>query len=201
MKRVYGILAAVLLSGLLRAADVTVDFNRDIRPILSDKCFTCHGPDPGNRKTALRFDTEAGAHIDLAKGRHVIVAGDPAASEIIRRIASSDQAVRMPPAYAGQAKLSDREIELIRQWIEQGAQWQKHWSFLSPKRSPLPTLKNPSWVRNPIDAFVLARLERDNLQPSPEAARTTLIRRVTLDLTGLPPTPAEVDAFFSATSP
>jgi hypothetical protein len=187
-------LAVILLAGVAFAADATVDFNRDVRPILSDKCFTCHGPDPGNRKTALRFDTEAGA-------QPAIVAGDPAASKIIRRITSSDVALRMPPAYAGHDKLSDREIELIRKWIEQGAQWQKHWSFLPPKRSPAPALQNPSWVRNPIDAFVLARLERENLQPSPEASRTTLIRRVTLDLTGLPPTPAEVDAFLNDNTP
>src|SRR5579862_544629 len=187
-------LVVILLAGVAFAADATVEFNRDIRPILSDKCFTCHGPDPGNRKTALRFDTEAGA-------QPAIVAGDPVASKIVQRISSSDTAVRMPPAYAGHDKLSDREIEMIRLWIAQGAQWQKHWSFLAPKRAPLPALQNPSWVRNPIDAFVLARLERDGLHPSPEASRSTLIRRVTLDLTGLPPTPAEVDAFLNDASP
>ncbi|MBI3667021.1 MAG: DUF1553 domain-containing protein [Acidobacteria bacterium] len=179
----------------------TVEFNRDIRPILSDKCFTCHGPDPANRKTALRFDTEAGARIDLGKGRFAIVPADPGKSEMFRRISSDNKAVRMPPAYLGHDKLSDREIELIRRWIEQGARWQAHWSFLPPKRPPLPEVRDPSWPRNPIDYFILARLEQEGLHPSPEADRTTLIRRVTLDLTGLPPTPAEVDAFLNDSSP
>ncbi len=161
-----------------------VEFNRDIRPILSDKCFACHGPDAANRKTKMRFDIESGARIAIAPG-------DPAKSDIVRRITSEDTAVRMPPAYAGREKLSGREIGLIRQWIEQGAPWQKHWSFIAPVRP----------AGSGIDAFIAARLEREGLHPSAEADRRILIRRVTFDLTGLPPSPAEVDAFVSDAAP
>jgi hypothetical protein len=171
----------------------TVEFNRDIRPIFSDKCYTCHGPDKGNRKSKLRFDTEAGAMADLG-GHFAIVPGDPEKSELVRRITAENKAMRMPPVYSG-ATLSDREIGLIRDWVAQGAKWEKHWSFIPPKRPAPPKVSNPKWVRNPIDAFVLAKLDREGLAPSPEAERAILIRRVSLDLTGIPPTPAEVDAF------
>ncbi|MGA7410235.1 MAG: DUF1549 domain-containing protein, partial [Bryobacteraceae bacterium] len=178
-------------------ANQTVEFNRDIRPILSDKCFTCHGPDAANRKTKLRFDLESAAKAELPGGHYAIVPGNLAASEMFRRISSDDKAVRMPPAYAGREKLSDHEIQQIRGWIEQGAVWQPFWSFAAPKRPALPNVSNPRWVRNPIDAFILSRLEREGLHPSPEADKETLIRRVSLDLNGIPPTPAEVDAFLS----
>src|SRR5579864_9352836 len=171
----------------------TVEFNRDIRPIFSDKCYTCHGPDKGNRKTKLRFDTEAGAKADLG-GHFAIVPGDLEKSELVRRITAENKAMRMPPVYSG-ATLSDREIGLIRDWVAQGAKWEKHWSFIPPKRPEIPKVSNPNWVRNPIDAFVLERLDREGLGPSPEAERAILIRRVSLDLTGIPPTPAEVEAF------
>jgi hypothetical protein len=171
----------------------TVEFNRDIRPIFSDKCYTCHGPDKGNRKTKLRFDTEAGAMADLG-GHFAIVPGDPEKSELVRRITAENKAMRMPPVYSG-AALSDREIGLIRDWVSQGAKWEKHWSFIAPRRRDLPAVSKPKWVRNPIDAFVLERLDREGLAPSPEAERAILIRRVSLDLTGIPPTLAEVDAF------
>jgi len=183
------------------AKEPTVEFNRDIRPIFSDKCYTCHGPDAANRKTKLRFDLEEGAKIELSKGRKAIVAGDPLQSEVYKRVASSDPALRMPPAYMGREKLTDGEIGLIRRWIEQGAQWERHWSFIPPKRRPLPAVEEKNWPRNPIDAFVLARLDREGLKHSPEVDRRTLIRRVTLDLTGLPPTPAEVEAFLKDASP
>ena len=176
-----------------------VEFNRDIRPILSDKCYTCHGPDAGNRKTKLRFDTEAGAKQDLG-GHFAIVPGDTAKSEMIRRITATQPGMRMPPVWSGY-KLTDHEIDLIRRWIEQGAKWQKHWSFLPPTRPPFPPVEDHNWPRNPIDSFVLARLEREGLRPSPEADRERLIRRVTLDLTGLPPTLEEIDAFLVDTSP
>jgi len=187
---------------LLLAASAPADeaqFNRDIRPILSDKCYLCHGPDAGTRKTKLRLDTEAGAKIALGKGKQAFVHGKPEESEVYRRITSSNKALRMPPAYAGYAPLAEREIALIGRWIEQGAKWQSHWSLIAPER-PTPTPAK-QWVRNPIDAFVLARLEREGLQPTPEAGRAALIRRVTLDLTGLPPTPAAVDEFVADTSP
>ena len=179
----------------LPLAAQTVEFNRDIRPILSDKCYTCHGPDKSNRKTNLRFDVEAFAKADLG-GRFAIVPGDPAHSEMIRRITAEQKAMRMPPVYSGRT-LSDREIELIRRWIEQGANWQKHWSFIPPRRPEVPNVTKRDWVRNPIDSFVLERLEREGLAPSAEADRATLIRRVSLDLTGIPPTLAEIDAFLA----
>ncbi len=183
------------------AAAQTVEFNRDIRPILSDRCYTCHGPDQANRKTKLRFDLEAGAKAGLGGGRFAIVPGDLAKSELYQRVTSKDPARRMPPAYLGQAALSDREIDLLRRWIEQGAVWQKHWSLIPPRHPPLPKVSNPAWARNEIDYFVLERLDREGLKPSPEADRATLLRRVTLDLTGLPPAPAEVDAFLADSSP
>jgi len=190
-------LVAVLLSGVSGAQDI--EFNRDIRPILSDKCYTCHGPDQSNRRTKLRFDTETGAKQDLG-GRFAIVPGDSEKSEMIRRITAKVPAMRMPPVWSSY-RLSEHEIDLIRLWIQQGAKWEKHWSFIPPKRRPLPPVAHRDWPRNPIDNFVLARLEHEGLAPSPEADRERLIRRVTLDLTGLPPTPAEVDAFLNEASP
>jgi len=178
-----------------------VEFNRDIRPILSDRCYTCHGPDKANRKTNMHFDSEEGAFTPLNSGGFAIVRGDPSKSVMFQRISSDNQAFRMPPAYMGYAKLPDREIELIRRWIEQGAKWEKHWSFIPPKIAPQPVVAHKDWPRNPIDYYVLAHLEHEGLTPSPEADRATLIRRVTLDLTGLPPAPAEVDAFLSDRSP
>ena len=178
-----------------------VQFNRDIRPVLSERCFTCHGPDKANRKTNMHFDTEEGAFTPLASGGFAIVRGDPSKSMMVQRISSDNEAFRMPPAYFGLPKLPGREIELIRRWIEEGAQWQKHWSFIPPERPPLPPVTNKEWPRNPIDSFVLARLAREGLTVSPEADRATLIRRLTLDLTGLPPTPVEVEAFLNDRSP
>jgi hypothetical protein len=169
-----------------------VEFNHDIRPILSDICFKCHGPDQARRKADLRLDTEEGS-------RHVLTPGKAAQSELYRRISATDDSERMPPPSSGR-KLTAQQVELIRRWIEQGAKWQKHWSLIPPARSPLPRIAS-TWPRNPIDAFILSRLDRDGLKPSPEADRTTLLRRVTLDLTGLPPTPAEVDAFLADRSP
>jgi hypothetical protein len=177
-----------------------LDFNRDIRPILSDKCFACHGPDATAKRIKLRLDSEAAAKADLGQGRRAIVPGDIAKSEIVRRITATDEAERMPPSYAPH-KLTAQEIETLTEWVKQGAPWQQHWAFIPPTRPALPGVKNKAWVRNAIDAFVLARLEKEGLQPSPEADRATLLRRVSLDLTGLPPTLAELDAFLNDTSP
>jgi len=180
----------------------TIEFNRDIRPILSDKCFQCHGP--GAQMATLRFDSEDGAKHALKEGRFAIVPGQPAASQMIARITATNPAVRMPRSQNGAAAgepLTDRQVALLIRWIEQGATWQKHWSFIPPKRPDLPKdLKDPKWVRNPIDAFVLQRLESEMLKPSPEADKATLLRRVSLDVIGLPPTPAELDAFLKDTS-
>jgi hypothetical protein len=177
----------------------TIEFNRDIRPILSDKCFQCHGP--GTQMATLRFDQEEGATRALKDGRFAIVAGAPARSQMIARISATNPAVRMPRSQNGAAAgepLSERQIALLTRWIEQGATWQKHWSFIPPRRPDLPKdSKDASWVRNPIDAFVLQRLEREGLKPSTEADKETLLRRVSFDVTGLPPTPAELDGFLA----
>ncbi|MEW5977409.1 MAG: DUF1553 domain-containing protein [Acidobacteriota bacterium] len=173
-----------------------IDFGRDIRPILSDKCFACHGPDAPNNKSELRFDTEAHALADLGEGRRAIVPGHPEQSELVRRITTEDESVRMPPVYSGH-QLTPAEIDRLIAWITQGAKWQQHWAFAPPVRPPPPQTQDRSWLRNAIDSFVLAKLEREGWQPSPEADRVTLIRRVSLDLTGLPPTPKEIDEFLS----
>ncbi|MDB5387150.1 MAG: hypothetical protein JWM11_2796 [Planctomycetaceae bacterium] len=175
-----------------------VEFNRDIRPILSDHCFQCHGPDEKKRKGDLRLDTEAGAFADH-EGTQAVVARDLVKSELFRRITSTDEAERMPPAKFAR-QLSPQQIELMKRWIEQGATWQKHWSLISPVRAALPTVKKADWCQTPIDHFILHRLEREGLTPAPEVDRATLIRRVTLDLTGLPPTPDEVEGFLKDTS-
>ena len=174
----------------------TIEFNRDIRPILSDKCYTCHGP--SKQMKALRFDREEVAKHALADGRFAIVPGDPAESLLIQRVTATNPAVRMP---MGGEALSARQIELIRRWIEQGAVWQQFWAFIPPKRPQMPNVKDTTWAHNAIDFFVLARLEQEGLKPSPPAEKTTLLRRVTFDLTGLPPTTAEVDAFLADKSP
>lgn len=165
----------------------TIGFNQNIRPILSEHCFTCHGPDAAKRQANFRLDLP-----NAARGYE---------SEILRRIASNDDAERMPPPDSGKARLNQQEMELIRQWIAEGTPWEPFWSFIPPKRPPLPGTRDKEWPKNPIDRFILARLERENLRPSPEADRRILIRRVTLDLTGLPPTPAEVEAFAADASP
>ena len=189
-------LAGVSADGSAQQKMATVDFNREIRPILSDTCFACHGPDEQQRKAKLRLDTKDGA---FAKPG-VIVAGKSAESRLIKRITSKDPNAVMPPTASGH-KLTDKQIELLKRWIDEGAQWNEHWSFIAPKRPELPAVTNKAWVKNSIDAFILARLEKEGLKPSPEADRATLIRRVSLDLTGLPPTPAEVDAFLADKSP
>ena len=176
-----------------------IEFNRDIRPILSDKCFQCHGP--ALQMATLRFDLEDAAKHALRDGRFAIVPGDPGNSQMIQRITATNPAIRMPRSQGGAAEgepLTERQIALLTRWIEQGAMWQKHWSFMPPKRPELPKgFNDATWVHNPIDAFVLQRLEREGLKPSPEADRPTLLRRVSLDLTGLPPSPAELDGFIA----
>jgi cytochrome c553 len=183
---------ALLAAGAAFAAEV--EFNRDVRPILSDRCFACHGPDAANRKANLRLDTQEGA-------RRVIVPGQPESSKLIQRVMSQNKALRMPPAYAGHGPLTEREIATLREWIAQGARWEKHWAFLPPVKRPLPSVKHRSWPRNALDYFILARLEREGLLPSPEAAKARLLRRVTLDLTGLPPTVDELEAFLKDERP
>src|ERR1043166_5647560 len=137
-----------LLAGFLTAAQ-SPSFNRDIRPILSDKCYVCHGPDAAAKKVPMRLDSEAAAKADLGGGRRAVVEGDAAASQMIRRITAENKAMRMPPVYSG-LKLSEAEIETLRSWVASGARWQKHWSLIPPVRPPLPRVNNSTWVRNPI---------------------------------------------------
>jgi len=182
------------------ADDRAIDFNRDIRPLLSDNCYACHGPDEEQRTGGFRLDVKASVFGEAKSGSRPIVPGDVDASEILRRLATDDVDLRMPPAESGKP-LTPEQIERFRQWIQQGAEWQEHWSLVPPQPAMLPTLENDSWARNPIDYFLLARLEKEGFRPSPEADKVTLIRRVTLDLTGLPPTAAEVTDFLTDNSP
>ncbi len=193
-------LLALLAAVALPADALAVDFDRDVRPILSDACFRCHGPDREARRAGLRLDTRAGAFAPRDDGRPVIVAGDTAASELARRITASDPDERMPPA-SEERRLSDVEIATILKWIDEGATWREHWSFAPPRRRPPPDVRLVERVRGPIDAFVQARLEREGLALSEDAFRETLVRRVTLDITGLPPTPDEIDAFLADRRP
>ncbi len=170
-----------------------VDFEREVRPLLSDRCFTCHGPDPEKRKAELRLDTRDGAFAER-DGRRAVVPGHPEKSEILRRLLTEDPDDRMPPARTGRP-LTPAQVETLRRWIAQGAPWAAHWAFVPPKPSAVPD------GTHPIDHFVRERLAREGLAPSPEADRTTLLRRVTLDLTGLPPTTDHVDAFLADSSP
>ena len=172
-----------------------VDYNRDIRPILSETCFQCHGPDSDKREADLRLDIVEGA---LAKldDHFAIVPGKPEQSAVVSRITSTDTDEIMPPADSG-LKLTPAQIGLIRQWIKQGAKYDLHWSFKPIRNPQLPTVKQKGWVRNGIDAFVLKKLESKSIVPAPEADRATLIRRVTLDLTGLPPTLDELQTYLA----
>ena len=179
-----------------------VDFNREIRPILSDRCFACHGPDANIAKDAggFRLDLFETATVPATSGKTPIVPGKPDESELLKRVTHKSANLKMPPPDS-KLTISDKEIDLLRRWIEQGAQYEGHWAFKSPTRPELPQVVNEGWARNAIDYFVAARLEKAGLSPSKEADRATLIRRVSLDLTGLPPTPAEIDAFINDPSP
>ncbi|HEU0123287.1 MAG TPA: DUF1553 domain-containing protein [Bryobacteraceae bacterium] len=187
---------AFLVAGLpvAFAADTKgVDFTRDIRPILSDNCFACHGPDEGHRMAGIRLDTKEGAMAALTPGK-------PEASRVYLRMAHADPKRRMPPPSTGRT-LTPHQIELVQKWIASGAEWKTHWAYDKPQRKEPPAPKNAKWARNAIDRFVLARLEQENLAPASEADRATLLRRLSLDLVGLPPTPAEIDAFVKDKSP
>ena len=187
-------------SGLPSLAEeqAKIDFAREIRPILSNRCFVCHGPDENTREADLRLDRRDGAFADLG-GYQAVVPGKPEESEVFLRISEKDEDMRMPPAET--EPMPAEEIALIRKWIEAGAPWQDHWAFVKPEEPALPTVKQKEWVRNPIDHFVLECLEKEGLTPKPAADKTTLLRRVTFDLTGLPPTLEEVDAFLADESP
>lgn len=187
-----------LIAHVATGADAEISFNRDIRPILSANCYHCHGPDSSHREAELRLDTYAGAtafHGDEA----AVVPGRVSESLLIGRIESADKDERMPPIDSG-LKLSTEQIKLLTRWIANGAKWDEHWAFVRPQRAAQPTVGDSSWCRNPLDYFVLARLEKANLKPNREADRRALIRRVTLDLTGVLPTLEEVDTFVEDAS-
>ena len=180
------------LSPLAALAEEKIDFNRDIRSILSNNCFACHGPDEASREADLRLDITEGA-------AHVITAGNPDASELIRRITAGDEE-RMPPPDSGK-QLTPAQIELVRRWIRQGAAYQRHWAYVKPVRPAVPEVSDPAWPKNDVDRFILARLDREGLKPSPAADRYALVRRVSLDLTGLPPAIEEIDRFVNDPAP
>lgn len=179
-------------------APAPVRFNRDIRPILADHCFACHGPDARSRQADLRLDV-ATDKTTTAEDQPIVVAGEPVSSELWKRVASADPALVMPPPDA-KKPLTPTQIDALRRWIEQGAVREDHWAFVTPKRPALPRLMDPA-APGEIDGFVRAELRERNLRPAPKAPPETLIRRVTLDLTGLPPTPEEIDTFLADSSP
>jgi mono/diheme cytochrome c family protein len=191
--------AATLVSVVSASAAERVDFNRDILPILSANCFECHGPDASHRKADLRLDVRESA---LAKRESsaAIVPGQPQQSDLVRRINTDDPEDRMPPPKKA-SKLAPHQIQALRDWIEQGAEYAEHWAFVPPKRSTPPQVQDAVWPQTPIDQFVLERLEQAKLRPADKASRETLIRRTSLDLIGLPPTPEEIAAFLADHSP
>ncbi|MBL8296046.1 MAG: DUF1549 domain-containing protein, partial [Bryobacterales bacterium] len=193
------VVAALLCSAAAFSQTRRIDFQREIRPILSDACFHCHGPDKATRMVDLRLDTKEGAFA-VRKTGAAIVPGKPEASLLIQRSEHAKEALRMPPK-SSHKTISEAQKKTLRQWIAQGAPWKEHWAYQAPEKRPLPVVKNARWVRTPIDRFILARLEAASLQPGKEADRRTLARRVSLDLTGLPPKPERVDAFVNDKRP
>lgn len=189
------------LSGAISpAADGGPSFSREIRPILADRCFRCHGPDDQNRKAGLRLDVTEEARRELKGGRRAIVPGQPEASELIKRILTDDPDDLMPPAEV-KKPLSSEQKELLRSWVKSGARYELHWAFQRPQPPAVPPVRNAAWPRNGIDPFILARLEAEGLEPAPAADRNTLARRAALDLTGLPPSPEDLASFLSDASP
>ena len=196
------VVSLAVASGLGAAlATAEVDFHADVRPILSDRCYTCHGPDEATRMSPLRLDTEEGAFAALAGGGFAIVRGQPDESELIRRVRAHDPALRMPPEALGHSPLSPEEIDTLWQWVRDGAQWSRHWAFVPPRAPSDQGAVADAWLRSPLDRFVLARLRNEGVEPSPTADRATLLRRLTLDLIGLPPAPHEVRDFLADHSP
>jgi len=178
-----------------------VSFNRDIRPILSDACFQCHGPDDKQRKSGLRLDLQDSGRKPAESGAIAIVPGHPETSELVQRLVSTDENLSMPPRKSGK-KLTAAQMELLKRWIAEGAEYQGHWAFIPPEIPTVPAVNDPRHeIVNPIDAFVRSRLGPAGLTPAPAADKSTLIRRVSLDLTGLPPTPAEVGPSSRTTRP
>jgi hypothetical protein len=183
------------LTGYVQAAPPALDFNRDIRPVLAENCFYCHGQDSNKRQAELRLDVR-----DAAIEAGAIVPNAPKSSELIERIFSHDSHKVMPPPKSNR-RLSAEQMKLLERWISQGAVYAPHWAYVTPTRPAEPAVRRADWVRNPIDRFVLARLEAEQLAPSPEVDRATLIKRLSIDLVGLPPTPEQVEAFVADCDP
>ena len=196
---VVWILIVLMATSSIAAQKTAIEYNRDVRPILLENCFSCHGTDSASRKAGLRLDYFETATNKLEDGAVAIVPGQPEKSEVVRRIYATDDD-QMPQAKANKV-LKPEQKELLKKWIAAGAIYEPHWSFIPPVKAPLPKVKNQKWARNPVDDFILARLEQEKLKPNVEADKRTLIRRVTLDLTGLPPSPEAVAAFVADTSP
>lgn len=194
---VGAVLCEVVATGVVAAGP---DFAREVRPILSNRCFKCHGPDEGNREAGLRLDVREAALGELDSGARAVVPGHPLDSEIIARITSTDPDLVMPPPHT-KVTLTAEEKRILSDWVEAGAEYRPHWAFVQPARPAVPDVGAADWPRNEIDRFVGARLEREGLAPAAEADKATLCRRVFLDLTGLPPSPAELDAFLGDPAP
>ncbi|MEX2168306.1 MAG: PSD1 and planctomycete cytochrome C domain-containing protein [Pirellulales bacterium] len=200
-QRLVGLIVlAAMVCVMSHVASGEIDFTRDIRPILSDNCFKCHGPDEGERAGGFRLDTREAALAEADSGEEPLVPGDAAESEVIKRITSGDETLRMPPADSGKT-LTPEQIEKLRVWIDSGAEYKLHWAFVPPVRPVLPQVVDKDWPANDIDRYILARLEREALRPSPQASPETRLRRLSLDLIGLPPTPEEIETFLADPSP
>ena len=188
----------VSAAALTTLSAASVDFGRQVRPLLADRCFSCHGPDAAQRQAGLRLDQRDAAIVSSVSGRTPIKPGEPDESELLRRVSSTDPAIRMPPSYMGHDPLHRLDVEVLRQWIAEGAEYETHWAFQPPVRPAEPAVSDPEWLRQPLDSFVLARLDAEGLKPSPSASPATWLRRMALDLTGLPPTLEESRAFAEA---
>ena len=214
----YRILSVVLLLVLIAAAAVScfnrnngdgnatpgmVSYNFQIRPVLSDKCFKCHGPDANKREAGLRLDIADSAYAPLkeTKGAFAIVPGKPEQSELYKRIAADDTSFMMPPVDAHLGALTKNEISLFKKWIKQGAHYETHWAFTAPRKTSLPPVQDKAWPANEIDYFTLAKMEQLGLQPNPEADKERLLKRVCFDITGLPPSIEMMDAFLADNTP
>nr|MCS5582289.1 DUF1549 domain-containing protein [Pseudomonadales bacterium] len=197
--RILSILLIMILASAASAAE-PISFNKQIRPILADRCFACHGPDSAQRVSDMRLDQQETIFMELPAGEFRGVRGNPTESELIHRILSEDADQKMPPADSGKT-LNAQEIKLIKQWISEGADWNQHWAYEAPQHPPLPRPIRKWQQNNPIDLFIQTRLKKQRLRPETSADKETLIRRLTLDLTGLPPTLEEVDHYLKDVSP
>ena len=191
----------LLLAGCTRAPEEKLSFNESIQPILSENCYACHGPDSGSRKAELRLDRAQFAYQPHGKFGPAIVPGKPDKSPLVQRIEAKDPQERMPPPEAHKS-LDAQQVALLRRWVKEGAEYEQHWAFIAPKKpAPPRSAAGDAWARNDIDRFIFSRAQAEGLAPSAEADKRSLIRRVTYDLTGLPPTPEEVVAFVNDASP